>query len=81
MCWVMAKKQTQQIEQEDDVTPEVIAPITRCYKFNENTSVAWQIYLKDSCIHLSEDQLSIFWPYVRICTWEAKTENWPCKRC
>lgn len=36
----MAKKQTQQIEQEDDVIVEAVAPVTRCYKFNENTSVA-----------------------------------------
>jgi len=36
----MAKKQTQPIEQEDDVIVEAVAPVTRCYKFNANTSVS-----------------------------------------
>lgn len=70
----MAKKKKTNTQTETKTTIE-----KKCYKFVENTFLWGIVYAKDSCIKLSKEELSVFWPYVKVC--DKTTGKKPCKRC
>jgi len=63
-----------------EIVQKATAPVSKCYKFNGTWSIGWVVYVKDSCIHLTEEQYVDFAQYVYECTGD-KSASGKCKRC
>lgn len=77
----MHKKKKTVVSEKTEVETETIkVPKTKPYYFKDNVFLGGQVYQKDSCINLTEDELKTFQEYV----YEKKVPFvWkkPCRRC